>query len=200
MNEQYQQHYNQVLTGTLTDTIMKSISFQANIKLANDIIAEQEKTIKDLRDNTDASKKELQDNIQNLKNELESVRNTKVGSENARISALESSIKGHLATISSLQSNVNELNKLKSDYENVKHQVQHVDTFRNELVKEREAHKQTRNEYNNQIEELNTKIEYLQLTPAKRKKIDETKKVVEEPTENFASSEQNDIVKDGGSF
>jgi hypothetical protein len=32
MTTKYQQHYNQVLTGTLTDTIMKSISYQGNIK------------------------------------------------------------------------------------------------------------------------------------------------------------------------
>ena len=200
MNEQYQKHYNDVLTGTLTDTMMRSISLQANIKLANEIIAEQEKTILGLRDTADTSKKELQDNLNALKQELESVKNSKTNSENVRISSLENTVKGHLTTIASMQSNINELNKLKADYENVKHQVQHVDTFRNELVKEREAHQKTRDEYSGKIEELNSQIEYLQLTPAKRKKIDDAKKVVEEPTEVFATSEQNDIVKDGGSF
>ena len=38
MSDKYQQHYNQILSGTLTDNILKSISLQANIKLANDII------------------------------------------------------------------------------------------------------------------------------------------------------------------
>lgn len=197
MNEQYQKHYNEVLTGTLTDTMMRSISYQANIKLANEIIAEQEKTIKDLRDTADTSKKELQDNLNSLKQELESVRNNKTSSENTKISSLEN-------TVRSLQSNLNELNKLKAEYETVKHQVQHVDTFRNELVKEREAHQKTRDEYSGKIEELNSQIEYLQLTPAKRKKIDEAKKVVEEPTEqpteSFVTSDENVIVKDGGSF
>jgi chromosome segregation ATPase len=196
MNEQYQQ----VLTGTLTDTIMKSISLQANIKLANDIIAEQEKTIQSLKDTEDTSKKELKGTIESLKTELDSVKSNKTTTENGRITMLENAVKAHLATIASLQNNVNELNKLKSDYENVKHQVQHVDTFRNELVKEREAHQKTRDEFSGKIEELNSQIEYLQLTPAKRKKIDEAKKVVEEPSEVFATSEQNDIVKDGGSF
>ena len=48
MTVKYQQHYNKILTGTLTDTMMKSISYQANIQLANEIIAEQEKTIVEL--------------------------------------------------------------------------------------------------------------------------------------------------------
>jgi len=35
MNEKYQKYYSQILTGTLNDTLIKNISFQANIKLAN---------------------------------------------------------------------------------------------------------------------------------------------------------------------
>lgn len=204
MTEKYQKHYNEIVTGTLTDTILKNVSFQANIKLANEIIAEQEQTIQELRNNADTSKKELLDNIESLKKELEGVKTNKVNSENAKVATLENTIKGHLTTISSLQANINELNKSKSDYENVKHQVQHLDTYRNELVKERDAHQQTRDNYEQTIEELNQKIEYLQLTPAKRKKIDAAKKVdepeVEQPIEIFVSSEETDIVKDGGSF
>ena len=60
MTTKYQQHYNQILTGTLTDTIMKSISYQANIKLANEIIAEQEKTIADLNTQKESTESELQ--------------------------------------------------------------------------------------------------------------------------------------------
>lgn len=204
MTEKYQKHYNEIVTGTLTDTILKNVSFQANIKLANEIIAEQEQTIQELRNNADTSKKELLDNIESLKKELEGVKTNRVNSENAKVATLENTIKGHLTTISSLQANINELNKSKSDYENVKHQVQHLDTYRNELVKERDAHQQTRDNYEQTIEELNQKIEYLQLTPAKRKKIDAAKKVdepeVEQPIEIFVSSEETDIVKDGGSF
>ena len=45
INAKYQQHYNKILSGTLSDAILKSITFQANIKLANEIIAEQENCI-----------------------------------------------------------------------------------------------------------------------------------------------------------
>jgi flagellar biosynthesis chaperone FliJ len=88
MNEKYQQYYNDIINGTLTESILKGITYQANIKLANDIIGEQDKVIIDLQ-------KTLED--KNL--ELE------------------------------------ELNKSKSEFESVKHQIQHLDTYRNELVK-----------------------------------------------------------------
>jgi hypothetical protein len=88
---------------------------------------------------------------------------------------------------------------MKGVYENVKHQVGHIDTFKNELIKERDLHQQTRNDYELTIKELNEKIEYLQLTPAKRKKIDEIK--VPAVVETLEVNEiDNSIIKDGGSF
>ena len=99
---------------------------------------------------------------------------------------------------------------MKGVYENVKHQVGHIDTFKNELIIERDLHQQTRNDYELTIKELNDnykltikelneKIEYLQLTPAKRKKIDEIK--VPPVVETLEVNEiDNSIIKDGGSF
>jgi hypothetical protein len=74
--------------------------------------------------------------------------------------------------------------------------VQHVDTFRNELIKERDLHQQTRESYDKQILELNKRIEYLQLTPAKRKKVDE---VMANSTPLLATN-ANTTTEDGGSF
>ena len=42
---------------------------------------------------------------------------------------------------------------MKSEYENTKHQVNHVDTFRNELQKEREEHKKTREQFEQKIDD-----------------------------------------------
>ena len=93
------------------------------------------------------------------------------------------------------------IKNLKNEYENVKHQVGHLDTFRNELNKERENHKQTHNEYKLKIEELNNQIEYLQLTPAKRKKLDEEKdKDLEKTNQSSVLPLIDDTTKDGGSF
>lgn len=184
MTEKYQQHYNKLLNGTLTDLLIKSISYQANIQLANDIIAEQEKTIEEVT------------------KELKELKTNKTSSENSKIIELENQVKSQTTLVTRLQSDLNESNRLRSEYETIKHQASHVDTFRNELIKERESHKKTRDEYEKQIELLNEKIAYLQLTPAKRKKIDEEKnKKVEESVEAFSSLPlEEDITKDGGSF
>ena len=85
MTEKYQRHYNEILVGTLTDTMMKSISYQANIQLANEIIAEQEKTIVELQNTTDSSKKELQDKINSLNVEIQTLKTNKENSEKSEI-------------------------------------------------------------------------------------------------------------------
>jgi uncharacterized protein YydD (DUF2326 family) len=95
---------------------------------------------------------------------------------------------------------------MRGEYENVKHQLSHVDTFRNELVKEREDHKNTRNQLEATIKELNEKIDFLQLTPAKRKKTEEEKAKLLSPTELFTLVETktepqpNAVTEDGGTF
>lgn len=102
--------------------------------------------------------------------------------------------------VDNLNKQVGELNAMRNEYENVKHQVQHINTFREQLIEERDNHKKTRDEFEKEIKLLNEKIEYLQLTPAKRKKI-ETPKLVEETQGVFQEKiEINNIIEDGGSF
>ena len=118
-------------------------------------------------------------------------------------------------TITDLTNQINTLNSIKRDHENVKSQVTHLETFRNELVKSREDIKNIQSEHEKNINQLNTehkkvvtelndKIEYLQLTPAKRKKIDDSNKKDEEPVGLFigtpASQPTDTVIKDGGSF
>ena len=159
-NEKYLNYYVEILTGTMTDAVIRNISLQANSKVTEEVINNQAETIKELQ------------------------------SEISAISSNKDNLNSQLA----------DLNKMKSEYETVKHQVDHVNTFRNELVKEREEHLKTRKEYENKIKELNEQIEYLQLTPAKRKKIDEEKNKQVEVVETFSSLPLDDITKDGGSF
>jgi chromosome segregation ATPase len=139
MAEKYQQYYNQIIVGTLNDTLIKSISFQANIKLANEIIAEQEKSIDDIKNENEE-----------LKKQLENTRTNKTNFENSKISDLENSIKLHLDTI-------DKLSKEKIEYENVKNQLRHLETFRNELVVAREENKKLTTE----VERLTTEVESL---------------------------------------
>ena len=92
-------------------------------------------------------------------------------------------------TINQLTGELNELRSQRGEYEATRSQAKHVETFRNELVKAQET-----------IKELNDKIEYLQLTPAKRKKIDEANKPKETAPEMPISQSPEDNIKDGGSF
>jgi len=172
-NENYVNHYVEILTSTMTDAVIRNISLQANAKISESVIAEQQGKI----DKLNSEVKSYTDNI-NGTNEQ------------------------HRNTIEGLQNQVNELGGMKAEYENIKHQANHVDTFRNELIRERELHQQTRNDYELKIKELNEKIDYLQLTPAKRKKIDDSKittivEVTEEPLTLFNI---DTTIKDGGSF
>ena len=106
---------------------------------------------------------------------------------------LNSRKKTNVCKAAAMAKELEELKTSKTNFDNVKHQVDHLDTFRNELIKEREEHQKTRDSYEEKIKELNDKIDYLQLTPAKRKKIDEANKVSEAKT-------LIDITEDGGLF
>lgn len=149
-NENYYNHYIDVLTNTMTDAIIRNVSLQASVRVGEETIKELNKTI------------ELMDA------EIGQIRE----GETARISNLENEI-------SQLNNELIDLRKSKSEYENVRTQAQHVDTFKNELLKARD-----------EIKKLNEQIDYLQLPPAKRKKIDDSK----------SKESTNEPVEDGGTF
>lgn len=178
-NGNYVNHYVEILTGTMTDAIIRNISLQANAKITEEILNEQTAT------------------IENLKQEVQNLNNGKSSNE----VNLEQTINGHLSRISDLEKQLTDINSLKSEYENVKHQVQHIDTFRNELIKEREEHQKNCNEFEGKIKELNDKIEYLQLSPAKRKKIDEVNTVKQEvPEVPKVETKSKEEIRDAGTF
>ena len=209
-NEKFVNYYIENLIGTMNDCLIRNISLQVNERISKETIEDQAKAIN-----------ELKDTIESLKKESQSIRDSKTVSDQEKYQNLENSINDHLNTIKGLNERIAEADKLKNEYENVKHQVQHVETFRNELSKTREEFDRNKNDYENRIKqltgehekkvqeltgnyeksikELTEKIELLQLTPAKRKKIEEVKKeTVETPIELFSSLEN--ISKDGGSF
>ena len=215
MNEKYQQHYNQILVGTLTDTVLKSVSYQANIKLANEIIADQETQIKDLLASKDTSKKELEVMIENLSKELESVKTNKSNNENVRISGLENTIKSQVDTINRLNGQVSEVNRLKADNEILKRQSQQVETLSLELNKSKEDYKNLRlihqgeidkltNNYEKLVTELTSKIESLE-SPSPTKTSKKAPAKVAKKTASKKPVAQEDeaeelLFKDGGSF
>lgn len=188
MTEKYQQHYNQILSGTLNDLTMKSISYQANIKLANEIIADQDKELV-----------ELKDTVNVLKKENENLKTGKTSSENLKISSLENNIKTQLETISKLNVEISNASRLKVEYESLKNQVANLEVFRKELIKERENHESTKKMYELKIKELNDELELLK-SPSKRKKTTKRSDLLEIVENNEVEENTQEIVKDGGIF
>ena len=163
-NENYLNHYVEIMTSTMTDVIVRNISLQANARVTEEVVEEQAKRIQEL-------------------SVIEANRNAETDAE---VTNLNGTIANLNTTIANLNNELSDLRSQRGEFESVKSQAKHVDTFRNELVKAQEV-----------IKELNDKIEYLQLTPAKRKKIDDAKQT---KTVDVFSAESTDTIKDGGSF
>jgi len=81
-----------------------------------------------------------------------------------------------------------EIGNLKEEYDSVKKQLVHIETFKSELVAARTENINLKKQYQKQILELKQKIEYLQMTPAQRRKFDSKNQI------------QNIETKDGGEF
>ena len=180
-NENYVNHYVELLTSTMTDAVIRNISLQANAKISENVIIE------------------LQNKIEKLNSEVFKNEHTNEMEKNERVINLNSKIEEQKTYITNLETQLTELNNKKGEYENIKHQIGHIDTFKNELIKERDLHQQTKSDYELTIKELKERIDYLELVPAKRKKLDDAKIL---PV--FEASEVNKInkesTKDGGSF
>jgi chromosome segregation ATPase len=188
-NNEYVNHYIEIMTGTLTDAVLRNISLQANAKVTESVLENQARVIEELQGTVEQHNAGNNAQVDNLKND---------------VSNLEK-------TILNLRNELTTVNNLKNEYESVKHQTQHVDTFRNELAKEREEHQRTKEgfdsqkteisqNYEKQIAELNEQIEYLQLTPAKRKKVDEAKAISLGGSTIDVTTLVDATTKDGGSF
>lgn len=187
-NEKFINVYIDILQNTLNEWLLQNVSLQAKNKVIEDSLTEQAETIQNLQIMVANSNAELE----KVKQDLENEKNSKASNDAARIENLENAIRDHLDTIG-------KLNIIKNEYESIRTQVNHVDTFRNELIKEREEHQKTRNEYDLKVKELSDQIEYLQLTPAKRKKIDDEKNK-QAQVEIVSTLPIDDTIRDGGSF
>lgn len=156
-NGKYIDYYIELITNTMQDAIIRNVSLQTNARISDEVIGEQGKKI------------EEQEKL------IETLREENSKSQSSAKESIDGLIKEKDNLIDNLRNEINQLIAIRSDYENIKHQVNHVDTFRNELMKERAEHEKTKSGYEIKITELNEKIGYLQLTPAKRKKIEEEK-------------------------
>lgn len=177
-NENYLNYYIENLTNTITDAIVRNVSLQTNAKINEEVITSLQNAIE-----------EQNKVITSLHEQLEALTQEKEQIESEKIIELNN-------TVEDLTDQVTKLNALRVEYENGKHQIQHLDTFRGEIVKLREENDRLQQNYESQIKELNEKIEYLQLSPAKRKKVDEQKS----DTTTDLTKDKESLIEDGGIF
>lgn len=227
-NEKYLNYYIETLTSTMTDCVVRNISMQANAKITDEVVKEQSEKI----DALVKSNLELQKTIQDLKENSESNQSKAVKELENKLSESEKLVTKLSGDVNNLNSKhrteIDELITKFRDYDSVKNQAGHVETFKGELVRAREEtnqvrsefevkmnalnvqyennvnvliqkHETEKSEYNNRIDELLAKIDYLQLPPSKRKKIDELNKEVV-PTTLTGLIGTDGPIKDGGTF
>ena len=92
-------HYVDVVNSTLTESVLRNVSLQANANFVDELVGE-------LNSENESLKKQIQEMGENLQ----------------RI-------------ISEKDSSVNEFMNNKKEIENVRHQLTHLDTFRNQFLK-----------------------------------------------------------------
>lgn len=229
-NEKYLNYYIETLTTTMTDCVIRNVSMQANAKITDEVVKEQSEKI----DALVKSNAELQKTIQHLEQ-------SKLTSENNTINELKNKVSELEGKLSSQKQEHDDLINKFRDYDSVKNQATHVETFKSELIRARDETNRVRSELenrinsinaetngkiqgineeneknvrlliqkhetekatlNNRIAELTDKIDYLQLSPAKRKKIDEQLKD-SSPTTIVTDliGDGNSVLKDGGTF
>ena len=226
VNEKYFNYYVETLSSTLNQQILANVSLQAKAKVNNEILLEWQKQNEALQQQLDdfnskslQSQDDLNKQIEKLKAESLSTQSAREQQQNVEIDRLKNALNGKDdliknvsnskdEIIKNLQSEINKLNQLREEHEKIKHQVAHVDTFRNELIKTQKIVEEKNNEIQNVInekdsiiKELNDKIDYLQLTPARRKKVDAINKPgTEEILFSPAEEVSNETIKDGGVF
>ena len=210
-DEKYVNYYIETLTGTMTDCIVRNVSMQATVKLKDDIIKEQADKIGEFAQ----ANQELFDQVEGLKKKASESESAKILDLNSQLEQKTKTINEMIinhqtqirkisddnqSNIKKMQDDLRQLNALKVDYDKIKNQATHVDTFRNELIKSREENKNLTTQYESKIAELTAQITEL-TTPTKKKRTVAKRTestVLELVTE--PEVETTGEVEDGGSF
>ena len=188
-SEKYINYYIETLVSTLTDCVVRNVSLQANAKVTDEVIQDQQK-----------KNAGLEKQIEELFSVVEESKQQKVQNENATIQSLQQQLQQKTEEVDKLNVELNSVAAIRKQYEAAKGQLTHLDNFRNEIVKARTEIRTLTDNYEAQIKELNSKIESLQKS-LKRKKQKETNQPVEVKVEKTEDVPQtDDTVKDGGSF
>jgi len=184
--EKYYNYYVETLTQTLNQQVLSNVSLQANVKVNSELHEDLKKQFTEIQENFEknnfknaALEKEWQQQIEQIKADSLSTQSNREQQKAGEIVNLKNIISNKDKDIGDKNNEIVQLKQFKDEYEKVKQQLAHLDTFRNELVKTQELVKtkdvelkKVVSDKDSLIDELNKKIEYLQLTPAQRKKFD----------------------------
>jgi len=177
LNEKYFNVYVEVLSQTLQQQVLSNISLQTKSKLNDDVLKEYQNEVGILQQQIEKINVVSLEKETELKNQIEKLKADSIATQSEKDRLKNEEINNLKNQIQTLHSEINRLNVFKAENERMKLQLVHIDTYRNDILKTQEIVKQK----DVVIKELNEQIEYLKLTPAKRKKIDLEKAVEEEP-------------------
>jgi DNA repair exonuclease SbcCD ATPase subunit len=177
LNEKYFNVYVEVLSQTLQQQVLSNISLQTKSKLNDDVLKEYQNEVGILQQQIQKINSASLEKETELKNQIEKLKADSLATQSEKDRLKNEEINNLKNQIQNLHLEINRLNVFKAENERMKSQLVHIDTYRNDILKTQEIVKQK----DVVIKQLNEQIEYLKLTPAKRKKIDLEKAVKEEP-------------------
>lgn len=177
LNEKYFNVYVEVLSQTLQQQVLSNISLQTKSKLNDDVLKEYQNEVGILQQQIEKINVVSLEKETELKNQIEKLKADSIATQSEKDRLKNEEINNLKNQIQTLHLEINRLNVFKTENEKMKSQLVHIETYRNDILKTQEIVKQK----DVVIKELNEQIEYLKLTPAKRKKIDLEKAVKQEP-------------------
>jgi hypothetical protein len=176
-DEKYFNVYVEVLSQTLQQQVLSNISLQTKSKLNDDVLKEYQNEVGMLQQQIEKINVVSLEKETELKTQIEKLKADSIATQSEKDRLKNEEINNLKNQIQTLHSEINRLNVFKAENEKMKSQLVHIETYRNDILKTQEIVKQK----DVAIKELNEQIEYLKLTPAKRKKIDLEKAVKQEP-------------------
>lgn len=218
-NDQILQNLSLKANAKVNAEIFEEVSkgYQSLLEENNSLKSEKEKSLSEKESTKNGEieslKKQLVDLQASKNNEIEKLRQQVSQTQATKNNDVNELIKKNTEQLQQVQSTKNneiqELNKtivglrdevakaslVRTEYDKLKHQLGHMDTFRNQLV---ELQKLVE-EKNATIDDLNSQIETLKTiptTPVKRKKSNIEKMITVEPEATLFADE----TRDGGSF
>lgn len=177
LNEKYFNVYVEVLSQTLQQQVLSNISLQTKSKLNDDVLKEYQNEVGILQQQIEKINVVSLEKETELKTQIEKLKADSIATQSEKDRLKNEEINNLKNQIQTLHLEINRLNVFKTENEKMKSQLVHIETYRNDILKTQEIVKQK----DVAIKELNEQIEYLKLTPAKRKKIDLEKAVKQEP-------------------